>query len=208
MRVSDSHRVVFVHVQKTGGTSIDLIFDKHVPDARKVRGVKRHSSYGALLEAEPQLTDYWSCGMVRNPWDRMLSWWAMGVRMKERFDEGAPEALDKVTRLPEIWEPLMAYHDSFDRFVLEGIDQVPRLSVTQSETLSAPGRTIDFVGRVETFDDSVNQIRRRVGLKPVEAQPRKNISDHAHYHEYYNDTTRARVAEVYAADLELYGYTY
>jgi hypothetical protein len=208
VRVSDSHRVVFVHVQKTGGSSIDAIFDQHVPDARKVKGAKRHSSYATLLQAEPQLTDYWSCGMVRNPWDRMLSWWAMGARIKLRYDEGARWARDRVDRLPEVWEPLMQYHDSFDRFVLEGLDEVPRLSVPQSETLSAPGRTVDFVGRLETFDESVNEIRKRVGLEAVEAHPRKNITEHGHYHDYYNDVTRARVAETFAADVELYGYTY
>ena len=36
MRVSDSRRVLFVHVPKTGGSTIDHLFDEEIDDARRV----------------------------------------------------------------------------------------------------------------------------------------------------------------------------
>ena len=46
-----------------------------------------------------------------------------------------------------------------------------------------------------------------LGLEPS-TPPHKNKSRHGTYHDYYTDETRQRVAEVYAEDIELFGYTY
>jgi len=54
VRVSDSRRVLFVHVPKAGGSSVDRIFDTEVPDARKVPGRQRHAPYNRILLAEPE----------------------------------------------------------------------------------------------------------------------------------------------------------
>ena len=64
------------------------------------------------------------------------------------------------------------------------------------------------MGRTENFDDDLNTVRHKLGLEPRDRSPRRNKSSHGHYHEYYNDETRAKVAEVFARDIELFGYTY
>jgi hypothetical protein len=208
MRVSDTHRVLFVHVPKTGGSTLDQMLDNDLPDARKVKGCTRHTGYAELLEAEPQLAEYWSCGFVRNPFARMVSWWSMAVRFADDLDAGRERAKRKVRRLPHIWEPLIQYRDSFDRFVLEGTREVPRLGMPQVSLLTAGDRRVDFVGRIENFLHDTNLLRERLELKPVDELPRKNPTSHQHYSEYYTDETRARVAEVYADDLEAFGYTF
>jgi hypothetical protein len=209
MRVSDTNRVLFVHVPKTGGSTIDKIFDSQVPDARKVKGAQRHHTYRQLLKIEPELATYWSCGFVRNPWARMVSWWAMTVDMYDRAESGHEAARHKVENLRRVWGPLGEYRDDFSRFVLEGTANVPRLRVPQLKRLSAPGgRTVDFVGRVENFVDDVNVVREKLGLEPAAALPRRNKSSHRHYSDYYDDESRDRVAELYAMDIEAFGYTF
>ncbi len=209
MRVSDAHRVLFVHVPKTGGSTVDLIFDQEVDDARKVTGARRHDNYGQLLELEPDLADYWSCGFVRNPWARMVSWWAMTVDMYERAERGQEPARTKVEKLKRIWGPLGAYRQDFPTFVLEGTENVKRLRVPQVRRLRAKGKgEVDFIGKVENFVHDVNVVRERVGLEPVEEMPRRNKSTHGHYRDYYDDRTRERVAELYAMDIEAFDYTF
>lgn len=194
---------------KTGGATLDDMFDTEVPDARRVTGRKRHSFYADLLEADPALADYWSCGFVRNPWARMVSWWSMAVRMQERVEAGRADNLRKVTEKPNIWGPLMAYNDDFSRFVLEGTREVKRLQRPQIRWLkSAEGEPVDFIGRVENFVADGNVLRERLGLAALEAFPRKNPSSHGHYSDYYNDETRKRIAEVFAEDIDAFGYTY
>ena len=47
----------------------------------------------------------------------------------------------------------------------------------------------------------------QLGLTPS-VPPHKNKSRHGTYHDYFTEETRNRVAEVYAEDIELFGYTY
>ena len=209
MRVSDSQRVLFVHVPKTGGATLDAMFDTEVPDARRISEMKRHSTYRDLVKADPVLEDYWSFGFVRNPWARMVSWWSMGVRMEERVEQGRASSVRKVETKPQIWGPLMAYNDDFSRFVLEGTREVARLQRPQVRWLMPSKRKhVDFIGRVENFVADGNVVRERLGLPALDAFPRRNPSSHGHYRDYYNDETRNRVAEVFAEDIDTFGYTY
>ncbi len=209
MRVSDSSRVLFVHVPKTGGSSIDSIFDDEVADARRVEGRGRHGTYAKLLSAEPDLADYWSFGFVRNPWARMVSWWTMIHSVFTRADAGDERAIAKIERHPTAWLPEGEYKDSFDRFVLEGTEKLDKIGRPQLVTLSArDGRQVDFVGRTEDFAAGVAVVRERLGLPPMEEIPRRNKTSHGHYSEYFNAETRRKVAEVFAADIEVFGYAY
>jgi len=209
MRVSDTHRVLFVHVQKTGGSTLDRMIDEEVGDARKVKGgCTRHTGFARLIEVEPELAGYWSCGFVRNPFARMVSWWSMAVRFGARLDAGGRVAKRKMRRHPETWEPLVRYRDDFNRFVLEGTQEVPRLSMPQISLLTAGERRVDFVGRTENLVADANVLRERLGLEPVDELPRRNPTSHGHYSDYYDDATRQRVAEVYAPDIEAFGYTF
>ncbi|MEP9362453.1 sulfotransferase family 2 domain-containing protein [Nocardioides sp. CN2-186] len=210
MRVSDSRRVLFVHVQKTGGSTIDAMWDDEVPDARKGKGLLRHAPYAKIVKAEPELEDYWSFGFVRNPWARMVSWWSMAVDFERRLERGKEETTRKWEKQRRIWAPLVEYNDTFEKFVLEGPEGHPRLGRPQINMLTAKGGGIgvDFIGRTENLVADMNVARERLGLEPVAELPRRNKSKHRHYSTYYTDETRERVAELYAPDIEEFGYTF
>jgi hypothetical protein len=61
---------------------------------------------------------------------------------------------------------------------------------------------------VENFLHDVNVVREKLGLEAVEALPRHNKSSHGHYSDYYDDQSRDRVAELYAMDIEAFGYAF
>lgn len=208
MRVSDSNRVLFVHVPKTGGSTIDAMFDNEVPDARRVEDRARHAPLGRLLKAEPELADYWIFGFVRNPWARMVSWWSMVNGVFASVAAGDPKAIQKIERFPKAWLPEGEFADDFDAFVLEGTAKIAKVGRPQIHTLSSPERKADFIGRIESYDADYNQVRRRLGLPEIEVAPRKNKSKHRDYREYYNETTRRKVEEVYADDIEAFGYEF
>jgi hypothetical protein len=200
--------VLFVHVPKSGGSSIDRIFDTELSDARTVPGRQRHAPYSRLLLAEPALADYWSFGFVRNPWARLVSWWTMVEKVLDRADAGHPRALERIAKRPEVWLEEGAYRHDFDRFVLEGTVALKKLGRSQLATLSARGRRVDFIGRLETFDRDISVVRERLGLSATETAPHVNRSAHRHYREYYNDVTREHVAKVFADDVEAFGYRF
>ncbi len=63
MVINDEYNFIFVHVYRTGGSSMDRAF----PGNRITGDTHRK------LETVPRWKDYFSFGFVRNPWDRTVS---------------------------------------------------------------------------------------------------------------------------------------
>jgi hypothetical protein len=64
----DSHRMLFVHVQRTGDNAVSHVLASHIDDQGYVR--RRNSMHEPLrliLRREPELFRYWTFGFVRNP---------------------------------------------------------------------------------------------------------------------------------------------
>ena len=68
-------------------------------------------------------------------------------------------------------------------------------------------RPMDFIGRTETLQSDVDFICARLGI-PSGKVPHKNTTQHKPYTEYYNDETRAIVADIYSKDISSFGYTF
>ena len=214
MLISDSRRALFVHVPKTGGVSVGVAFTRCCPDARsKAPGVTpplgRHAPYARILRAEPQVADYWSFAFVRNPWARMVSWWSMihDWDVEHGPASGKPQGAE-ATRMRgnEMWRAAAA-SSGFEEFVLRGTEELPRVGRPQVDYVRAGDREVDFIGRTETFAEDLAEVERRLGGAPTKV-PHRNKSPHGSYRDYYDDATRAKVAEVYAPDLDAFGYTF
>ena len=214
MLISDSQKVLFVHVPKTGGVSVEETVKEACPDARKATSEDRPARHARQDPAsnEPQVVDYWTFGFVRNPWARMVSWYSMISAWDRRHGpaSGKPQDVKHGSMRDgnEMWRAAAAY-SGFDEFVMRGTEELPRVGTPQITYLRAPkfGREVDFVGRTENFVADLQRVQVQLGLEPS-TPVHKNKSKHGTYHDYYTDETRQRVAEVYAEDIELFGYTY
>jgi hypothetical protein len=138
----------------------------------------------------------------------MVSWWGMLGAFHARAEAGNAAAQARIQKNPRVWVLEGEHHDDFERFVLETTVKVPKVGRTQVRTLTAGRRRVDFVGRFEHFDRDVAVVRERLGLPPVDAAPHVNKSNSGHYRDYYNDKTRNHVAEVFAKDIDAFGYTF
>jgi hypothetical protein len=205
--ISDQHRFLFVHVQKTGGSSIDRAVSSAVPDVRRIGSLDRHATIGQILRAEPELRGYWTVGFVRNPWERMLSW----HRMVERFVEGAEAGRPNHTRQLERNDFLATVareFPDFESFVLRGPDRFGRLRTPQVGYLTSRTRRADFVGRQESLDADLRAVFARLGL-PAPEIPELNVDrERPDYHDVYTPAMRRRVAELFARDLNAFGYEF
>lgn len=207
MRVSDSRKMLFIHVQKTGGTSVDSMLDRELSDSRQLKGVIRHATLKMVLSAEPGLVDYWTFGFVRNPWARMASWWAMSRSVLDRAAAGDPAAIKRISKNPVYWEPVSTYR-TFDEFVEQGGRELPRLRRQQIDFLQTDNRIADFIGRQETFDLDLAAVRARLGLKARRRAPKENATPHAHYRDFYSDASRELVAHMFERDITLFNYDF
>lgn len=205
MRVSDSERVLFVHIPKTGGATIEKVLDKSVADVRFEQS-RRHDTLSEVLEREPALSEYWIFGFVRNPWERMVSWWAMLAKAKAAAAAGDEYNIRKFETL-EVWRAVRGYAD-FETFVTRGPDEVERLRTSQVGFLSTPTRSADFIGRTENIIDDINVVRQRLGLRPRNKVPHRHRGSHGPYRDYYTPRTRDRIASLFKDDIDEFGYEF
>jgi hypothetical protein len=66
---------------------------------------------------------------------------------------------------------------------------------------------VDYVGRQETMQASYDVIADRIGL-PRQALEVANASTHGPWRDYYDDALKRRVADLYARDIEVFGYSF
>ena len=84
--ISHEHRAIFVHIQKTGGESVTSAFGQSNRLAEKhVSAQELRTLYGQAV-----WNSYFKFSIVRNPWDRLVSWWSMIDSRRGEFNAGRP----------------------------------------------------------------------------------------------------------------------
>lgn len=81
-KMDDRRQIIFIHLEKTGGTSIVRAIWGHersiIQDKSYDNGLTKHYSVAKarLLTTEYRWNNYLRFAVVRNPWDRLVSkWW-------------------------------------------------------------------------------------------------------------------------------------
>jgi hypothetical protein len=194
---------IFVHVQKTGGNSVRTALGADIFDSRK------HWTARELRElyGDAVWRSRFKFSIVRNPWDRLVSWWAMIENSRDYVDlEQPPNAF---------FGHVLKRSRNFEEFLLrcdgEIVESDGRKNIFRNQIdylVDAAGTLIvDFVGRFERLQEGFDEISKRLGRPSVELE-RTNASDHAPYTEYYTPATMALVAHRYARDIEHFGYRF
>lgn len=212
MPISHRHRAIFIHIPKTGGTSIEAVLGMHgeradvglvpfpgqVPDRERFYGRGLQHLTGPRLREElgddAVFAAYFKFSVVRNPWDRLVSTCAWADR---KWADG--RMLDR----DEFEAFVRRTHAAFTAAAPRHPHVVPQVEYV----LDAAGRPIvDFLARFETLDRDWQVVRARLG---IEADlPVRMRSVHRPYAEYYGPDTRAMVAEIYAGDIDAFGYRF
>lgn len=205
--VSHQARALFVHVQKTGGSSLDQVLKAAIPDVERPRG-DRHLPLRKILRRYPELADYWTFGFVRNPWARMLSWWLMIQRAERSKAAGEDTIYTRQVTSNPLWCKVLDDYPDFETFILRGTEEIPTLQRPQIAYLRAPGREVDFIGRQESYEQDLHKILDHLGVHWPDSVPRENAGPDRDYRDYYTPKTRRRVREVFRRDLRRFGYTY
>src|SRR5262249_5469512 len=103
MLISQNPRFLFVHIQKTGGTSLEKVLCAACPQVQQL-GCRHDHASSACKILGPDYHDYFKFAFVRNPWDRLVSWYSMIVQ----YSQGKPRK-----KLNGLWQYVLDTASSF-----------------------------------------------------------------------------------------------
>ena len=192
--LNGKYNLTFVHIPKTGGTSISKWVEKQ---DNSINLVYDHPWYEMIREQET--VKNFSFSVVRNPWDRFVSmyFWVTGYALRL---EDAKEKFKKLTKNAP---------STFELFVKESPKVVSPdyifTSVTQQNRWLQPG--VDLILRYENFEEDFKKIRN-IFDDHITPLGYENKTDHKHYREYYDDHTRKLVAKYFEEDIDTFKYQF
>ena len=190
--INHKHKFVFIHIPKTGGTSIESIFI----DNANIKDVPGKHSMVSDIDSE-LLKNYYTFTFVRNPWDRMVSYYKFRIKRSfNMYNHGDCFRKWIGFLCSDDVQKIKAYHFNL------AIKNQREFLVNKSNKFS-----VDFIGKFENLQEDFNTVCSDIGI-PRQQLPHVNKTDHKHYTEYYDDETRQIVAERYAKDIEYFGYKF
>lgn len=192
MLISHRFKFIFIHIPKTGGTSVQLALKPFADDGEEY-GLNSHATALDAQRALPEIfNSYFKFAFVRNPWDLEVS---MYQYKKDWFRRGH----ETVRWNKEI---------SFEEFLEERAKRRPIQGDQCQFIHDYHGRClVDFVGRFEFLARDFLLVARLMGL--IGELPRSNASDRdPEYQGYYNPDTEELVRHISAPEIKAFGYTF
>ena len=221
MLLSHRHRYLFVHIAKTGGTSVRAVMrqDRWLDPlywpgfvCHRISRLCQHRLGSMMPRHAPVLVAHemlpptlfdqlFKFSFVRNPWDRLAS--SYGHFRRERQDLLRRYRIGSFAEFVD-WI-LTVVPDTTPRAAL-----IHALRRPQSEYLvDWDGRLlVDFVGRYERLEEDFRQVTDRLQLKGRKLPHERRSSGKGDYRAMYTDALADRVGQVYASDVSVFCYRF
>lgn len=205
MPICFDRKLLFVHIPKTGGTSVIDYFG-FKENTRNLWGRILNTSVEVshlplyAINELYDLTDYYKFCFVRNPWDRMVSEFKFGIKE-------SPEGIK-----------LFELTDSFETFLESIKENLPRIQnnrpshwltnhyQTQWSFIKSEEIKMDFIGRFENFDEDLKYLGKKFNIE--KDIPFLNKTEHGDYKSYYTEKSIDLVKEIYKDDIENFHYKF
>ena len=200
MLISRNYRLIFIHLQKTAGTSISDFMLSNLMATRDSR--KHEYAYEAESRTPEEIwQNYFKFSFVRNPWDRLVSWY-LHINKHHKNTGDNP-----------FFDYLMSIGGTFEDFILYGDKTIStpwgerNLFTNQLDQLSLENQLlVDFVGKFESLESDWKLILDRVGYTGQAELPHVNAIPRKHYRDLYTEKSRAIVEEKFQKDINQFGY--
>lgn len=175
------YRALFMHIPKTGGTSIERAFgSKHETLMHAQHWRPKH--FRAYLGVK-KWNSYYKFVFVRNPWDRVVSHFFFYRDVQK----------------------ILPRENTFLQYI-RGQTEAPIVS-QQYEFFEDNINNFNFIGRFETLQKDYEQICKQIDA-PYKTLGHYLNSKHRHYSYYYTKELQWLVEDLYREDIEIFGYKF
>ena len=217
MLLSNRYNFLFVHIAKTGGTSVRTALQKlrwrdplfypqficsrlsHITDHRIGSKFPRHSKIIAAKEMLPAelFERLFKFAFVRNPWDLQVSSFHHIKRERPQFMNGIDD-----------FNEFMRWKFNPERPYQYHIDT--SLEWQSDYLIDLHGNLLtDFIGHQENLQEDFKSVCEKIGIKTIQLPFKRKASDRKKdYRSYYQDDTAEMVANHFARDIELLEYQF
>ena len=190
--ISHKHRFIFVHIPKTGGTSIAYYLYRYCEK------VIKHQFAEDLFGETREGVDYFTFSLIRNPWEREVSryFYQRQTPDNELYEEARQLTFKE-------WLHRRQQDEVFMRFY--GAPMLDWLTDENGNLL------VEYIARLERINDDWKKICERLNHNEIYIDtelPYLNRSEHNHYTEYYDDETRGMIEAAYQRDIEFFNYRF
>ncbi len=216
MLLSHRYRFLFVHIAKTGGTSVRAVLSRkimadpyrfpmwicsklsHMTGHKLGSKFPRHAKVVAAKEMLPRefFDGLFKFAFVRNPWDLQVSSFHHIKRERPHLLNGYDD-----------FNSFMKYKLDPERPYQYHIDT--SIELQSDYLIDLQGKVVvDFVGRYENLKDDFDHVCRTIGISCTLPHRRKATDRKKDFRSYYDDETAELVAKHFSKDIELLGYTF
>ncbi|MEP0262684.1 sulfotransferase family 2 domain-containing protein [Dokdonia sp.] len=192
MIISYLIKTIFIHVHRTGGSSMINMLKRALPP-EQVDIVAQHGNAqtedAAIFANFP---DYFKFGFVRNPWDRLLSWYSL----RNKWNPPVDLETDR-KQFEEFLESDMALQGD-DSFYYNQLDYFTNVSHDLDQVT---------IYRYENYNEEVKKIAKKLDIT-IEEIPQVNETTPKDYRDYYTEKSKALIEKKCARDIAHFGYSF
>ena len=190
IRTAPNHKFIFIHINKTGGTSIG-----------KAIGLrrKRHLTVSQIISkiGEQRFSNTFVFCVVRNPWDKVLSLYKYRVKTNQTnmrdnhisFNEWVKQTYGK--------EKNIFYYNK------------PLMFAPQSDWLKDKNGNlrVDKVLKFESLSDDFQDLTTFLGYNS-KYLGKENSTEKVNYKNFYDESSRKIIEEWFSEDIKLFNYSF
>ena len=183
--------LIFVHIPKTGGTSIHKALD--LPDPRRAAGLRKHHPATEIAAHFPdeRWQNAFKFAFVRNPYTRLVSHYFY------RKKEG---------RILKHYGRELSFNDWVQRAL--GAEQPGNLRPQYEWVADQNGQLmLDYIGKFEQLSLDFTEILNRVGLRLKKLPHLNRNAASINYLDLYDVVSQQLAADFYHEDFQRFGYS-
>ena len=196
MPVDHKNKFKFIHIPKTGGSSVEVVFDlqheknlfvpRYTHEIQQIKFAPQHFTHNMINHFVPEAKDYFSFTIVRNPYTKIISEYFYiakafhGVTI-EQFREA---------------EFVAWFRESLCLFDLDH-------KIPQSSFLDSP---VDMILRFENLEEDFQKLKKELGVEVDLIHDNKSTNNKLEIAQSLSEETKMLIREVFAQDFIQFSY--